>query len=146
MKVHLGHVSCLRVHACPLFPHAFFFSWPWNTLSRGWSWTWALDIHPESALWFYTVSVFRALCTSATNIVGLNWFANIVNKKQHYLLVTPCILLKLNHNAAIILFHWKEYAGPPRKIKRFYPLNPAEKIQHCNVACQVKSRSLCSAL
>lgn len=105
-----------------------------------------LNIHPESALWFYTVSVFRALCTSATNIVGLNWFANIVNKKQHYLLVTPCILLKLNHNAAIILFHWKEYAGPPRKIKRFYPLNPAEKIQHCNVACQVKSRSLCSAL
>lgn len=79
-----------------------------------------LYIHPELAVRLcrsrgsFTISVFWALCTSATNIVGLNWFArgfNLVNPKQfarhtmHFVETEP----QLDYHTSP--FHFKELAG-----------------------------------
>lgn len=117
-----------------------------------------LYIHPELALRLcrsrgsFTISVFWALCTSATNIVGLNWFArgfNLVNPKQHNLLVTPCILWKLNHNATIILHLFTErnsLASSQKYNKRFDAFNTVRDntALYCGLSI-VKSGFLCSA-
>lgn len=100
---------------------------------------------------FYHFSIW-ALCTSATNIVGLNWFArgfNLVNPKQHNLLVTPCILWKLNHNATIILHLFTKrnsLASSQKYNKRFDAFNTVRDntALYCGLSI-VKSGFLCSA-